>query len=122
MPHGCGQLRLPRNVFCERCVAASRDETSGDVVSTNGIGRTFYGRAEACSSCGSVIRTLWWAFIYLPVVPLGSYRYQKRGEGSGKTDFFSRRVALHWPQVLKTWLVGALAVAAPAWPASRRGR
>ena len=109
-------------VFCERCVAASRDETSGDVTAVNGIGRKFSGRAGACSGCGSVIRTPWWTFVYLPAIPLVSHRYQKWGEGSGKTESFSRRVALHWPQVLKTWLVGALAVAAPAWPASRRGR
>src|ERR1700730_15389242 len=36
-------------LFCATCVAESTAETSGNVSTVNGIGRTFYGKAEPCA-------------------------------------------------------------------------
>jgi hypothetical protein len=102
-----------RKIFCTRCVAATSDKTPGDVSTLNGIGRQFYGSAAACPECASVIRTLWWTFVSLPVVPLGSYRYKTSEEGVMRARFWCRKLpGLHWAQVGKTWLLGLVLGAA----------
>ena len=73
----------------------------------NGIGRKFYGSADPCAKCGSVIRTLWWTFIDMPVIPLGSYRYKTIADDSVRMSrFWARKTGMRWDQVLKTWAVG----------------
>ena len=98
--------------FCEKCIAESNDKTPGDVSTVNGFGRKFYGSAKPCSVCGSVIRTLWWTAVDLPVIPLGSYRYKTIVDDDiGMSRFWARRTSLQWNQVIKTWIVGFLAAA-----------
>jgi hypothetical protein len=98
--------------FCSQCVAASEAKTPGNISATNGIGRMFYGNTDPCQACGSTIRTLWFALIYLPLIPLGSYRYiEIKTTGLG-SRFFSRKTATRWDQVLKTWVIGWLVGAA----------
>jgi hypothetical protein len=92
-------------VFCATCVAESTEETPGNVSTVNGIGRTFYGKAEPCATCGSVVRTLWWTLISVPVIPRGSYRYLAHPK-LGSARFWARRTHIHWGQIWKTWLVG----------------
>jgi hypothetical protein len=104
-----------RATFCPHCVAESSDQTPGNVSTTNGIGRKFYGNALPCAECGSVIRTLWWCFIDMPVIPLGSYRYQlAAGESPSflgmRSRFWARRLPEpYWPQIWPTWAVGIVA-------------
>lgn len=99
-------------VFCPHCVGETTDRTPGNVSTTNGIGRKFYGNALPCPECGAVIRTLWWCFIEMPVIPLGSYRYKTlQGQTHGflgpRQQFYARRLpALHWRQVWPTWGIG----------------
>ena len=70
------------------------------------FGTRYMGSADRCEDCKSVVRTLW-AWVVLPVFPLGSYRvipletYQ----------FIGRRTALRWPQVAAVYVM-ALAVVA----------
>src|SRR5258708_1100759 len=92
--------------FCSDCASHSTAETPANISSINGMGRKFYGSADPCPKCGSVIRTLWWTFILLPVIPRGSYRYRTITEDSVKTRFWARRTDMHWDQVLKTWAIG----------------
>jgi len=97
--------------FWEQCSAESTDETPGDVSTVNGIGRKFYGGASPCAKCGSVIRTLWWTLVDVPVIPLGSYRYKTVTDNEiGMSRFWTRRTKTQWGQIIKTWLVGCLAV------------
>ena len=98
--------------FCEDCLAESTDETPGDVSTVNGCGRQFYGNARPCPKCGSVIKTLWWCMFELPLVPRGSYRYITVSSEGFSSRFWSRRTAMEWGQVLKTWLVGFAIAAA----------
>jgi hypothetical protein len=92
-------------VFCATCVAESTAETSGNVSTVNGIGRTFYGKAERCAACGSVVRTLWWTLASVPLIPRGSYRYLAHAK-LGSARFWTRRTHTRWGQIWKTWLVG----------------
>jgi hypothetical protein len=116
-PAGRGQPAAPpqravtsRGIFCPHCVAESTDETPGDVSTLNGIGRKFYGAAAPCPECASVIRTLWWTLVELPVVPLGSYRYKTAEQAGTRARFWCRKLpARHWPQIFKTWALGLAA-------------
>jgi hypothetical protein len=103
-----------RTIFCVSCVTATSDETPGDVSTLNGIGRQFYGSAEPCPECASVIRTLWWTVVDVPLIPLGSYRYKTAEDRVMRARFGCRKLpARYWAQVWKTWVVG-LAIAAAA--------
>ena len=110
--------------FCDKCIAESSDQTPGDVNTYNGIGRKFYGSKSPCAQCGSVIRTLWWTLIDVPIIPLGSYRYKKGSETIQSSRFWARRTATQWDQVFKTWIVGivlaAAAIGAVFWWESRK--
>jgi len=99
--------------FCENCLAESSDETPGDVSATNGFGRKFYGAAAPCTKCGSVVRTLWWTAIDIPLIPRGSYRYKTVSDNEiGMSRFWARRTQIRWGQIFKTWLFGIIAAAA----------
>ncbi len=102
-----------RGIFCAHCVAETTDETPGDVSTLNGIGRKFYGAAAPCPECASVICTLWWTLVELPVVPLGSYRYKTAEQAGTRARFWCRKLpARHWPQIFKTWALGIVAAIA----------
>ncbi len=96
-----------RAIFCAHCVAETNDKTPGNVSTLNGFGRKFYGGAQPCLECSSVIRTLWWCVVDLPIIPLGSYRYKTAREGVMREQYWSRKLPRrHWPQVWKTWILG----------------
>ena len=103
----------PQN-FCAACTQASTDKTPGDVSTTNGIGRKFYGGAAPCVTCGSVIRTLWITLVDIPIVPLGSYRYKTASEAGLSARFWCRQTAWNWSQILVTWVIG-LSIGAAAF-------
>jgi hypothetical protein len=110
-----GQTRPSRavtsqQIFCQHCVAETTDETPGDVSTINGIGRQFYGSASPCPECASVIRTLWWTLVEIPIVPLASYRYKTAQEAGLRARFWCRKLPRrHWPQIWKTWAIGLVA-------------
>ena len=109
-----------RREFCARCRAESTDVGVGSVRTHNGIGRKFYGGANRCADCGSVVRTLWFVIADVPLVPRGSFRYLAVGgeEHSGffvqqtSQSFLARRTRTHVGQVAATWAIGLAAAAA----------
>ena len=93
--------------FCAKCLAESSEETAGSY--REGLfGREFKGRARVCPDCGSYVSTLWRQFLYIPTVPVGTYRYLHAAVGFGGTKFFSRKVPLDTEQVRKTRISGTL--------------
>lgn len=94
--------------FCQACADDSTAQSPGNISTINGIGRKFYGQAEKCAACGSVVRVLWLVFAYVPILPLGSYRFQMTGGGgwSSRSRFLARKTRLRWPQVFAHWGVG----------------
>ncbi len=98
--------------FCEKCTAESNDTTPGNISTINGIGRKFYGSAEPCPQCGSTIRTLWWTLVDIPIIPLGSFRYQLRDAKISRSQFWARKTQMRWGQIFKTWIIGLSAGAA----------
>jgi len=60
--------------FCDRCKSASSDISSGGTATFNGIGTALYGSGDPCPTCSSVIKRLFFTFVYIPLIPLGKYR------------------------------------------------
>lgn len=112
--------------FCACCTAASSKPGAPSVSTNQGIGRTFYGSAGPCEDCGSVIRTLWWVFLLLPVIPAGSFRViafeEEAADGTSVTAFVSRRVPFQWIHLLKGCGASLAAVAFLLWLIANRAR
>jgi hypothetical protein len=97
-----------RTEFCDQCLASSTDQSAGNTALINFvIGSCLLGNAGRCAACGSTIKTLW-ALVVIPLAPFGSYRVQPTAQGR----YLSRRVPLHWRQVLLTYCIG-LAIGGP---------
>lgn len=60
--------------FCDACIAATIPVRAGHSITVNGIGTTFYGSREACSTCGSAVRSRWLCIFFIPIARLGRYR------------------------------------------------
>jgi len=60
--------------FCPACLNTTNSRSSGGTFTFNGIGTALYGSRDPCAVCGSVIQTLWFCIIFVPVIPLGKYR------------------------------------------------
>lgn len=77
--------------------------------SINGIGTKYYGKRDLLED-GSYITTVWVIFIFIPIIPLGSFRVLRTGEGENyiiynSTGFLAKRVPLCWSQVRNVYLV-----------------
>ena len=77
--------------------------------SSNGVGTVHYGRSAEMED-GSYITTVWFVFLFLPVVPIRSERILplSLSEWDLNTDFryaSLKRVPLDWPQIVRTYLV-----------------
>ena len=94
-----------RRVFCEPCLASSTSQSPGNMMSINGIGRSFYGNAEKCPRCGATVRVLWFILGMFPVLPLGSYRCRQASQELFRERFIARLTHTRWPQVFTHWAV-----------------
>jgi hypothetical protein len=79
--------------------------------SFNGFGTTYYGKRHAAGD-GSYVTTLWITALYVPLLPLRSYRVLPVGEGTNLVVHRSQnyrvvRVPLCWAQVRNVYLCGA---------------
>lgn len=117
---------VPDPPFCARCTASSTRPGAPSVSTNQGIGRTFYGSAEPCGDCGSVVRTLWWVFLFLPVIPGGSFRViafeEEAADGTSVTAFASRRVPFHWAHLFKGCGASLAVVVFLLWLIANRAR
>lgn len=59
--------------FCSSCVATTADDSAGSIT-VNGIGNILYGSGDLCETCGSVVKTQWLCFLFIPIFPLGTFR------------------------------------------------
>jgi hypothetical protein len=77
--------------------------------SINGIGTRYYG-ASSPGMDGSVITTKWFAFIFIPIVPLSSFRVIRETKGDKFLIFgyssaylIVEKLPIQWKQVFKTY-------------------
>ena len=74
----------------------------------NGFGTKYYGQRDIAED-GSYITTLWVTAIYVPLLPLASYRVLPVGKGTNivihsSQSYQTLRVPLCWPQVRNVYL------------------
>jgi len=67
----------------------------------NGIGTTFYGKCKF-NPDDSYITTKWVVLVFIPIVPLASYRFIE--ESSSSFEVVDADLPLEIMQVLRTWL------------------
>ncbi len=72
----------------------------------NGTGTTIYGKRDVSPEDGSYIVTKWFTLLYLPIIPLGSYRTTKVKKNffAGFPEYQMSRVPLNVKQVMLTYL------------------
>jgi len=75
--------------------------------SLNGVGTTLYGKTKINKEDGSYTATKWFVLLYLPIIPLGSYRVikgekQYKSNGS-ETQYSMRIIKLDVAQVIRTY-------------------
>lgn len=83
--------------------------------SLNGCGTMYYGRRGATAD-GSFITTLWITLVYVPLLPLRTYRVRSVGQGANYFFYRSQQyraspVALCGKQILNVYAVlGAVVI------------
>ncbi|HEX7153165.1 MAG TPA: hypothetical protein VF618_16890 [Thermoanaerobaculia bacterium] len=86
--------------FCDTCLSASTDVSSGGTFTFNGVGTKLYGSKGPCEICGSVIQTAFICLLFVPVIPLARYRVKY----VSPTRFLSRKLlpTPHAPRVAES--------------------
>jgi hypothetical protein len=79
-----------------------------------GVGRWHFGKADRIYDSANDIErfrtTVFIVLLFFPAIPTGSYLVEKRrGFLSGKLKIL-KKLTLDWEQVLKVWIVAALAL------------
>ncbi len=77
----------------------------------NGCGTSYYGRRDVADN-GSYITTLWITGVWIPLLPLASYRVLQVGQGTNivvhsSQSYRAMRVPLCWQQVRNVYLCGS---------------
>lgn len=74
----------------------------------NGIGTKLYGSTDTGSD-GSYVTTKWFVFIYLPIIPLESFRVVKEDSSNiivyKSQKYRAMSIPLHKKQVVKTYFL-----------------
>jgi tetratricopeptide (TPR) repeat protein len=60
--------------FCGQCTVETTPWPAPDTETVFGIGTLFYGAADPCSRCGSVVKRLYFCVLAIPVWPMGRFR------------------------------------------------
>jgi hypothetical protein len=77
----------------------------------NGCGTRFYGQQDRAAD-GSYVTTEWITLVYVPLIPIRSFRVLPVGKGANyvihsSQSYQTLRVPLHWPQVRNVYFIAA---------------
>lgn len=78
------------------------------MLSINGFGTTLYGKRDVHPTDNSYIATKWIILLFVPIIPLGSYRVVKVKQKFLTLDsprYYMTSVSLHRQQVRNIYLV-----------------
>jgi len=95
--------------------------------SVNGFGTRYYGRREEALD-GSYVTTVWITALYIPILPLRSYRVLPVGKSFNviihrSQQFKALRVPLCWEQVWHVYMISApilLIIAGLIWSSAKK--
>jgi hypothetical protein len=79
--------------------------------SLNGCGTRFYGQRDHGAD-GSYVTTEWITLVFVPLIPIRSFRVLPVGKGTNyvihsSQNYQTMRVPLHWPQVRNIYFIAA---------------
>lgn len=113
---GIGRDRIEafRDVEAKRKEELSRNPGNLFLTFRLGVGRWHFGKADRVYDSATEIErfrtTVFIVLLFFPAIPTGSYLVEKRrGFLSGRLRIL-KKLPLDWEQVLKVWIVAALAV------------
>ncbi len=69
-----GGVRQGAHPFCGPCTDETIAWRAPDTEAFSGIGTLFYGAADPCSRCGSVVKRLYFCILWIPIRPMGRFR------------------------------------------------
>ena len=77
----------------------------------NGFGTKFYGKRDQAAD-GSYVTTKWLTALYVPVIPVGSYRVKPVGQGTNwgihrSQNYQVQNLPLCWEQVWNIYMIAA---------------
>jgi hypothetical protein len=72
----------------------------------NGCGTKYYGHRDD-ESDGSYVTTEWIVFVYLPLIPIGSFRVRLLKPGF-VSEYHVWRVPFHWMKIRNVYLVSLI--------------
>jgi endogenous inhibitor of DNA gyrase (YacG/DUF329 family) len=104
--------------FCQWCDADTTPKSAGSTFTMNGIGTSMYGSKSPCPKCGSIIKIKWLVVFFIPVIPLGKYRFKWVTRGR----YISRKLKPAGAQSSEPKWVGQSASTPLAQPESGRYR
>ncbi|MEW2354246.1 tetratricopeptide repeat protein [Spirillospora sp. NPDC029432] len=80
--------------FCGPCTDETIAWLAPDTDTVNGIGSLFYGAADPCPRCGSVVKRLFFCVLWVPVWPMGRFRIITLGRSltGSRTRYVGRRL------------------------------
>lgn len=75
----------------------------------NGCGTSYYGRRDEGTD-GSCITTLWITFVWVPLLPLRTYRVLPTGKGFNalvfaNSEYLSQKAPFNWTQIRNVYLL-----------------
>lgn len=103
--------------FCELCLRATTADACDHEQGNLFFGIKLLGAADRCEHCGSVVKTLWGCLL-IPLIPMESYRAVSLAAAPCATRATRR---IHWPQVIRTYLVAIPLVMLLGWLAMETG-
>jgi hypothetical protein len=77
----------------------------------NGCGTKLYGSEDESWEDGSYTATKWIVILFVPIIPICSYRVLDGWDDGEEGEYKIQKVKLHWKQVLKTYLFVLITIA-----------
>jgi len=120
---GRDRIKAFRDLEAKRKEELSRNPGNLFFTFRLGVGRWHFGKADRVYDSTTGIEqfrtTVFIVLLFFPAIPTGSYLVEKRrGFLSGKLRIIEK-LPLDWKQVLKVWVVAALALLGVIWVVKR---
>ena len=99
--------RSAASTFCARCTGATLDKpVTGLFTARHIMGVRLVGSSRRCDECGSIIKTRWF-WLFIPLIPFGSYRVLRAGDPTLLTaTLFTRKLpVMDWVQVSARYII-----------------
>ena len=83
----------PTGTFCQACLDSTSPQSPGGTYTFNTVGTRIFFSRDRCPSCHSIVQRKAFCALFVPLIPLGSYRVIY----TGPTQYIGRRVTSHHP-------------------------